>query len=458
MPSLPKQSVIICFVDESWSALLRSVWSVLNRTPRETIEEILLVDDGSSAEWLGGVGVPKLRSYIESDFPKDVKIKVITSDKRLGLIRARLLGASKAVGPVLTFLDSHIECNQRWAEPILQIIGQNRKTVVTPVIDTIEFKTMAHAAYSQRVPAVGTFSWTMDFSWKGGEIKPGDKLTDPVDSPTMAGGLFSIDRDYFYEIGSYDELMDGWGGENLEMSFRIWQCHGRLVTAPCSHIGHIFRESHPYSIPGTTIHDTFTRNSIRVAEVWMDEYKDYFYATRPGLRKIDFGDVTDRRALRDKLQCKPFRWYMNSLLPRMFVPDAKHIKMQGAVENPDGQCLDKMGQKSGGKVGVYFCHGMGGNQAFMYTTLLEIRVEDDLCLDAWGRIPSDVHLQSCHGQQGNQAWYFSEGDGTIRHADPASPNCLESYLSSGGKVLKLNTCSGAPSQTWHWNTAAPKES
>ena len=37
----------------------------------------------------------------------------------------------------------------------------------------------------------------------------------------MAGGLFGIHRQYFYDIGSYDQEMDIWGGENLEMSFRV---------------------------------------------------------------------------------------------------------------------------------------------------------------------------------------------------------------------------------------------
>lgn len=52
---------------------------------------------------------------------------------------------------------------------------------------------------------------------------------------------------------------------------QIWMCGGRLLIIPCSRVGHIFRKRRPYGSPGGQ--DTMAHNSLRLAHVWMDEYK-----------------------------------------------------------------------------------------------------------------------------------------------------------------------------------------
>ncbi|VDL68300.1 unnamed protein product [Nippostrongylus brasiliensis] len=165
-----------------------------------------------------------------------------------------------------------------WLEPLLDRIKRDPTTVVVPVIDTIDDDTFKYNMVKAQHINVGGFDWSLQFSWHG--IPERDRSLrarniDPVRSPTMAGGLFSIDRAYFEKLGTYDPGFDIWGGENLELSFKIWMCGGTLEIIPCSHVGHVFRKRSPYKWrKGVNV---LKKNAVRLAEVWLDEYKEFYY-------------------------------------------------------------------------------------------------------------------------------------------------------------------------------------
>lgn len=58
--------------------------SVLDKSPKRLIEEIILVDDFSDMD--------HLKQQLEDYWENEPKVKIIRAKKREGLIRARLLG------------------------------------------------------------------------------------------------------------------------------------------------------------------------------------------------------------------------------------------------------------------------------------------------------------------------------------------------------------------------------
>ena len=159
----------------------------------------------------------------------------------------------------------------------------------------------------------------------------------------------------------------------LLRAVRLTNC----VAVPCSRVGHVFRKQHPYSFPGGS-GTVFARNTRRAAEVWMDEYKKYYYAAVPLAKNVPFGSIQERLELRRELQCKSFSWYLDNVYPDLKVPDGEGMS-RGSLRQ-GSQCLDTMGRlTAGGTVSLYTCHGSGGNQQWSLTKAGQIK-HQDLCL------------------------------------------------------------------------------
>ncbi|KAM6915590.1 polypeptide N-acetylgalactosaminyltransferase 14 isoform 2-T2 [Xenentodon cancila] len=361
---LPPTSIIITFHNEARSTLLRTIKSVLNRTPVHLIHEIILVDDFSDDE---------------SDcqlLTKLPKVKCLHNNKREGLIRSRVRGADAAKAGVLTFLDSHCEVNKDWLPPLLQRIKQDPTCVVSPVIDIINMDSFTYVAASADLR--GGFDWSLHFKWDQLSSEQKAQRTDP--------------------------------------------------TQPI-------------------------KNTRRTAEVWMDDFRLFYYSARPAARGKSYGDIGDRVELRKKLKCKSFKWYLDNVYPELKVPDDSDS--QSGVIRQRQNCLESHRVEGQEMPVLTFapCIRIEGvpaiNQEWVYTHGQQIRQRQH-CLSLSTTFPaSQVLLLPCNMVDGKQRWQRS---GThLEHI--VSRFCLDSEMALDGmdssRMLVISPCElSAYTQRW----------
>ncbi|XP_062930150.1 polypeptide N-acetylgalactosaminyltransferase 9 isoform X1 [Mobula hypostoma] len=446
LPKLPQIAVVFIFVNEALSVILRSVHSVVNHTPPHLLKEIILVDDNSDNVELKF----NLDQYIHKRYPGLVKI--VRNSKREGLIRARIQGWKVATAPVVGFFDAHVEFNVGWVQPVLSRIKEDRTRIILPAIDNIKYNTFEVQQYANAAHGYNWGLWCMYIIPPQEWLDQGDEAA-PIRTPAMIGCSFVVDREYFGEIGLLDPGMEIYGGENIELGMRVWQCGGSMEVLPCSRVAHIERTKKPYN---NDIDYYAKRNALRAAEVWMDEFKSHVYMAwnipmnNPG---VDFGDVSERVALRKKLNCRSFKWYRDNVYPEMRVYN--DTVTYGEVRNSkvSGYCLDQ-GSEDDDRAILYPCHGMT-SQLVRYTTegLLQLGplgsthfLPDTKCLvDEWKvKTPS---LRKCEEvlRPRQRLWDFTQ-NGPIINRDTG--RCLEVEMVKDANFdlrLSLQKCSG---QKW----------
>jgi len=142
-------------------------------------------------------------------------------------------------------------------------------------------------------------------------------------------------------------------------------------------------------------------------EVWMDEYKEYVYKRRPGYRDVDAGDITKQKALREKLKCKSFNWFMKEVA----FDQEKHYP---AVE-PDDFAYGKI--ESLARPGLCVKEGVNSFEVatcsserrleFQFGYKKDVHAKNGPCMDvSQGGERAPVGKYPCHGGGGNQLWKY----------------------------------------------------
>jgi len=104
-------------------------------------------------------------------------------------------------------------------------------------------------------------------------------------------------------------------------TIKVWMCGGRVVTSPCSRVGHMFRPVHAYNYGDESPADSLLKNTKRALLVWTDGFIKLFQLYG-GIRFTheEMAKVADRLKLKKELRCHGFQWYLDRVYKSMVVP------------------------------------------------------------------------------------------------------------------------------------------
>lgn len=280
-------SVVLASHNEG-EQLRRTVSSLLATLPRGG--EIVVVDDRST---------DGSADFIDETYPC---VRVVTAPERLGIARARNLGAANSKGDVLVFGDAHIEATFGWVEGLLPLLRRESVGIAIPTVTV-----MGNPAAKGYGYTLADLSLNMRWlSWQGAEPHP---------VPLGCGCFMAMRRNVFDAVGGFDDGFRGWGAEDSELSLRLWLLGYECVLAPEVEVAHLFQDRFPYHVDMGTL----LRNNLRMAITHFDEEMlECVFARLAGqaafpaaLAHALSGDVFERRQRLSSRRKRDARWFFD---------------------------------------------------------------------------------------------------------------------------------------------------
>lgn len=396
-----KVSVVIPFHKEPWSMIVRTINSVIFRTPVDILDEIILVDDQCPFQDIKSA----LKDYV-AVLPI---VRYIHTKTRAGIAGARLFGAKHARSSVIVFLDAHTECNIGWIGPLLEQLEIDPKVIAVPSIDHIDPQNLQYIPWTDSHAVRGSFNWKLEFVWKTmtlNELNKRKNMAENYPTDTVFGSAMAVNKNFFFKIGAIDDGMEYRDGDHIELSFRYWLCGNGIRVVPCSRVGHLFRHFIQYNIPGG--YSTMMKNRQRVADIFLGEYTKLYYKLNPKLEISEKQLNTQRRRklFFESLQCKSFDWYLRNIATDVELPP-ENAKYWGQFKNRHSQrCLTAVGFNKPAEIAD--CSYYSKNQTVTVDHEGHLKL-GQMCLI---QKPQSWHLWLEKCDENSPTWFFKTGNPT----------------------------------------------
>ncbi len=266
---LKKASIIIASRNEG--IMLKQTIDSIKRTPTRIPYEIIVVDDGSRDDSFAWIHETNDNQIIKAQ------------TEGLGIAPARNIGANMATGEILVFCDAHIEVEPYWLDEFTRVMGSFGAEAVSPAfkemdyvksrLKRFDFLAAAHSRVKNPLMCGRTLDSLSSTKWL-------PMSTAPFETPILSGGCWAVRAEVFRAVGGYEAAFRGYGGDEEEISLKLWLNGYTLYATPHTCVAHYFRPSAPYKLQlADLLHNRFYTalchyKDERVQRI-MQEHADY---------------------------------------------------------------------------------------------------------------------------------------------------------------------------------------